>query len=418
MKRIAVIGVGTAGLLSISHMLAYLPEDWQVISVHDPKIPILGIGESTAAQIPISLYKSTGFTIFLDSDKLDSRIKLGARYVGWREWDWFAKLSAVAYAINFNNFGLKDLCFDRWPKIWGNKFVEIQGSVSQLINEDKSAKIIFTDGRTYDFDFVIDCRGYPEDYTDYEMVDTIGINHGLINVVHKPGDWNFTYQVAHRNGWMFGLPLNKRQGWGYLYNDRITDRADAVDDIAERFKTPKEELKLREFSWKNYRAKKYINGRIAVNGNRALFYEPLEALAGGFYLRICRFVYSRIVDDMPEQQCNDNLKKTATDIEILLSYIYHGGSTYKTPFWEDQQKRSTEFLFNGEHSNYFKSTMNIIRDMPPSKLAEDEAFGVFTATLWKDFDHGLAYHYCSTPSEDPRHPRFDPQREFSNIRIS
>lgn len=418
MKKIAVIGVGTAGLLSVSHMLAYLPEEWQVFSIHDPNIPILGIGESTSVAIPVNFFKSTGFNIFLDSDKLDARMKLGAKYVGWREWDWYAKLSPVSYAINFNNFGLKDFCYERWPKIWGNKFVEIQGKLVNLINEDKSAKIIFEDGRKFDFDFVIDCRGFPDDYTNYDMVNSVTINHGLINPLNKPGTWDFTYQIAHRNGWMFGLPLNSRQGWGYLYNDRITDRADAIDDISERFKTKKEDLKLREFSWKNYRAKKYFDGRIAVNGNRALFYEPIEALAGGFYHKVCKFVYSRIIEDMPEQQCNDNLTKTAVDIELLLAYVYHGGSTYDTPFWQNAKNKANDLLTNSRYSEYFKEHMDYLKAMPPSQRSVDEENIIFPPTIWEDFDHGLGYHYLTSPEPNVKHPRFDPEREFSNIRIS
>ena len=42
----AVIGTGTAGILSISHCLAYFPSNWQIYSIHDPRKPILGIGES------------------------------------------------------------------------------------------------------------------------------------------------------------------------------------------------------------------------------------------------------------------------------------------------------------------------------------------------------------------------------------
>ena len=42
--KIAIIGTGTAGILSIAFVLAYAPEPIEVYSIHNPKKPILGIG--------------------------------------------------------------------------------------------------------------------------------------------------------------------------------------------------------------------------------------------------------------------------------------------------------------------------------------------------------------------------------------
>ena len=79
----------------------------------------------------------------------------------------------------------------------------------------------------FSFDYVIDCRGWPENYDDYVISKTAPLNSCLVQMVPEPGDWNFTYHIAHENGWMFGIPLKTRQGWGYLYNDTITTREEA-----------------------------------------------------------------------------------------------------------------------------------------------------------------------------------------------
>jgi hypothetical protein len=47
MKTIAVMGIGTAGLLSLAQLLSHCSSEWQIISIHDPNTPILGIGETT-----------------------------------------------------------------------------------------------------------------------------------------------------------------------------------------------------------------------------------------------------------------------------------------------------------------------------------------------------------------------------------
>jgi hypothetical protein len=103
-KKIAVLGVGTAGITSISHCLTWLPDNCQVYSISDPSTPILGIGESTTVTIPKNLFLGAKFTLFRDSDKLDATIKKGVKYVGWRENDWHSHILPPGYGIHFNNF--------------------------------------------------------------------------------------------------------------------------------------------------------------------------------------------------------------------------------------------------------------------------------------------------------------------------
>ena len=104
----------------------------------------------------------------------------------------------------------------------------------------------------------------------------------------KPENYQYTQHIATPNGWMFGIPLQSRQSFGYLYNDTITMKEDAINN----FKTYCDDIdddKLKEFKFKSYSAKSYFDGKILKNGNRALFYEPLEAFMGYFYERILKF---------------------------------------------------------------------------------------------------------------------------------
>lgn len=78
-KSIAVIGVGTAGVTALSHLLAWTPDDATIVSVYDPETPILGIGESTTVHIPENLFVGTGFNLLQDAHELDATQKLGVR---------------------------------------------------------------------------------------------------------------------------------------------------------------------------------------------------------------------------------------------------------------------------------------------------------------------------------------------------
>ena len=49
--KIAVLGVGTAGITSLCHLLGWLPSTVEITSIYDPNIKILGIGESSTPDI-------------------------------------------------------------------------------------------------------------------------------------------------------------------------------------------------------------------------------------------------------------------------------------------------------------------------------------------------------------------------------
>ena len=393
--KLAVLGVGTAGLTSLSHCLAHLNDEWTIYSISDPATPILGIGESTTPLIPGQLYNGARFTLLEDSNELDATVKYGVKYVGWREKDFFSHILPPNHAIHFNNFKLKEFCFKRFADRWKDKFKIIYGKINYLENQ-KSRATVSVEDQVYNFDYVIDCRGYPENYTDYNVLESIPVNHCLVHTVNEPGEWTWTYHKAHRNGWMFGIPLKSRQGWGYLYNDKITPREDAVADIAERFGVNSKELALREFSFKTYYAKKFMEGRVIKNGNRALFFEPMEALSGSFYGTLMRSFISFIAGDIDEDYFNTSLTHTAQDFENFICFMYHGGSNYESKFWEITKNRCRAHLHNNERFNYF---IDLIRTLKPHEF-EHKMWTPFLSTNWIDFDRDLGYNYFNPNSKE------------------
>jgi len=390
-KNIAVLGIGTAGLMSLAHCLAYLSKDSKVISIYDPDTPILGIGESTTVALPETLFHGADFTLMHDAEELDATLKQGVRYVDWRENDFYSKIIPPAHAIHFNNFKLKEFCFLRFNSIWRDKFVEQPAKVLELIGK-KDKVIIKTSTSEIVCDYVIDCRGWPEDYTEFEILYTIPVNHCLVNMIPKPGDWNYTYHVAHRNGWMFGIPLKTRQGWGYLYNDQITDRQDALEDIADRFQTNINDLNLREFTFKNYRAKKFLHNRILKNGNRALFYEPLEALSTHFYQQVLRYFFDYLWEKNTEDQINKFLYDLAVDTELFICYVYHGGSKYDSKFWNIVKDKTSSKLQTSDRFKFYAEQMN---NFTREDCNKHISIGPLSYRNWYDFDQCLGYRYFS-----------------------
>jgi len=386
--KIAVIGVGTAGLLSLSHFCAWMDDSVEVTSIYDPSINILGIGESTTPRIPLNLFHGCGFSFSQDAHEIDATIKHCVKYVNWREHDIHSLIDTSTYGIHFNNFKLKDFCFRRLKQKWEDKFKIVEGSVSELKNVLGKAKVV-VDDKNYYYDYVIDCRGYPEDYSDYTISDVLPLNHCLVHAIDKPGDWEYTYHYAHKNGWMFGIPLTTRQGWGYLYNDTITTKEEAVDDICDIFKEVPENLSLREFTFKPYYANKIVEGKILKNGNRFLFFEPLEALSSYYYDEANRSFYELIHGKITEDQMNQTFNQYCRVLENFICYIYHWGSIYDTPFWQKTKQKTTEklktdslFSFMVDYFNSIKSNPNLGETLKP-----------FSPWSWFSFDKQFGYKY-------------------------
>jgi hypothetical protein len=260
----------------------------------------------------------------------------------------------------------------------------LHGSVSNIFNYDNHADVIIND-QTYSFDWIVDCRGYPENYSDYTISKVTPVNHCLLNIIKEPGDWQFTKHIATKNGWMFGVPLTTRQGWGYLYNDNITSREDAVLDIENIFNA--ENLNLKEFKFNNYHCNKVFEGRVIKNGNRALFFEPLDALASMYYTLINRHMYDVLVFNKPIEIANQELLTLAQDIEIYIAFIYHGGSKYDSNFWIRTKEITTNYINNSER---FKSYLEKLNDSYYTGL-----IGVHIPDTWKSFNKLFNYNYTN-----------------------
>jgi hypothetical protein len=385
--KIAVIGAGTAGVQTIAYFLARLPTDIEVYSIHDPSIKILGIGESTTGFLPRVLSEGCGFTMLDHGDELDATTKHGVKWSNWRKESFNTHILPPYHGMHFNNFKLAELAFRLASEKWPTRFYQLQGDLDNMIQSTEKVTLSVS-GVYYDFDYVVDCRGYPTDYSDYTICENFPLNHALVHTIPFPGTWNYTHHQAHQNGWMFGIPLKTRQGWGYLYNDTITNKDDAIQDIADIFNVHKDSLNLREFSFKNYFANNFINGRIILNGNRALFFEPMEALSGTFYEAISIEAVNIILQNTTVDLANARLKEIASRYEDFILFVYHGGSTFDSDFWNITKKKAKERL---DTSDTWSDTYKMITALIESGHADNEMILIppCSIKLWLSIDSHL-----------------------------
>lgn len=347
--RIAVVGAGSAGAITVAQLCANVPAGIKVVNIYDPNTKILGIGESTNSGFISVLERACHFSFMEDLDAMDSTLKFGNKFIGWREHDWFNPLLDGGIAIHINNFKLKDFVHSRCRKYWPDKFSVIETKVDD-IKEDGTVVIA---GHPEKFDFVVDTRGFPTDWTDYHMVESLPINRAIINTVYAPGDWQYTEHRATPNGWQFGIPLQNRRTYGYMFNDKITPVEEAYEDFAKFFDINVKDVgRLEgqtEYQFKPYYTTKVLDGRVFKNGNRAIFFEPISASSIFFYIYANYLLIEHLKGTRTPDQVNKLFVDYAQQLESMICFMYHGGSTFDTPFWRHAKEITTEHLMRSQH---------------------------------------------------------------------
>lgn len=355
--KIAVIGAGSAGVITVAQLCANLPTGYEIVNIYDPNTNILGIGESTNSGFIKVLEQACHFSFMDDLDELDATLKFGNKFINWRDADWFNPLLDGGVAIHINNFKLKGFVHKRCSALWPNKFSILEGKVDNIVNNDDYVNLT-VNGVQRTYDYIVDTRGFPEDWTDYNIVTSLPINHALIHTIYEPGNWQYTEHRATANGWQFGIPLNNRQTYGYLYNDTVTTKQQALADMAQQFNTTPDKIGrqegVMEYEFKSYYSTKVLDQRVFKNGNRAIFFEPISASSIYFYIYANTLFIDYLRGRITNEQLNAGFVDYAQQLEDMICFIYHGGSTFDSPFWTMAKKRTTAHLMR---SKYFKHAL-------------------------------------------------------------
>ena len=212
-------------------------------------------------------------------------------------------------------------------------------------------------------------------------------------VINIPRQENFQFagHTAMKNGWMFTLNIHSRVSFGYLFNDNITDDDEILDEMYKNI-SPQSD-KYRHFTFKSYHAKKFVENRIILNGNRALFYEPIEALSGVFYDTISDYALSYMQRHIGEKPMNVELIELAHDYQSIICYLYQGGSIYNTPFWDNAKKLAKQHLLNSERWQTQKKYLNALTR---KEISQDPIVCIFGAKVWSSWDKHFGYKQMVT----------------------
>jgi len=323
-RRLAVIGRGTAGVMTVAKFLRYIniPIDWYF----DENIKPQAVGEGSLLDFPEALYRCIGFH-YRDLEYIDGSLKQGIYKEGWGDGHGFYHDFApplVAYHFNA---------------------VKFQEYILSKVMDHPNLRIIRENVKHEElgeYDYIMDCSGRPNNYDDFYISEFIPVNSVYVTQCYWDHCYfNYTLTLARPYGWVFGIPLHNRCSIGYMFNKDITDLEEVKEDVKQVFKqwnlTASQETN--SFSFKNYYRKNNFSEKLIYNGNASFFLEPLEATSLGMIDKINNIANDLWGKNRPLDSCNDEYLTTILETEHFLMSHYAAGSKWNNKFWDFARER-------------------------------------------------------------------------------
>ena len=313
--KISVVGGGNGGCFTALY-LAWHRKDIEVELIYNPEVLPERVGQATLLDPPKLLWAALGFDWY--HNPIHATMKSGILYEGWGQ---------VNEEV-FHPFPPQSMAMHYCP--W-----EMQASVL------KSGHFKVTHGdvdpKDVDADYVFDCRGKPDDFSEYEDL----INPVNACVLGKP-KWNtsrnsWSRHVATPDGWTFVIPTRYKSPShdfcvGYCYNSDITQQEVAEHNFLEKFDVDV----TKHVKFRNYVAKNpMLDDRIILNGNRLFFLEPLESSSTQTYIQWADYIMKNILTkEVSSSDASNECRKYVRELQNFVLWHYNCGSKYDTPFWD------------------------------------------------------------------------------------
>ena len=353
--RLCVIGNGTMGavaLLNTCNLIkSLMSEHIEIYCIHDPKTPHMKIGESTSSILLPMLRYGMGFNILKDMNNLNATFKWGV--VGfWKKAtgeDFYIETNSPSLHIDsefFSTYILNTL------KGMYKNVIEVQDRVLS-VNQNNVNVDVRCSKKIYTFDYVFDCRGTPPSEElnngDYIFPEFQGVNSVIAYSDFNFYDEQYTSMHIHNNGWMFGVPLKHKKTWGYLYNNQITTKEEAIKGFLKFKKNINSEL-LRTFSWTQYYKKNIIDNRVLYLGNKLFLLDPSGALPLQYVYDITTQFLSKIFSPQNwnisyvNEHINEYHLHNMHAMQDLIALNYAGKNNIKSVYWKKTKKDAVNKL--------------------------------------------------------------------------
>jgi hypothetical protein len=403
--KIAILGAGTGSAVSILSLIDEALkleqlDNFEFICIHDPNIETIGVGEGLSVYVASLLLSVLGYTFDENNTPFDETIRGGT----YSYWEKANKNFKIVYKNGAPGLHVNAAKFSKWvidecQKKYKN-FIETHDTIKDTLQQHDKVSIVGLE-KTYDVDFVIDCRGFPTkeefDSSEYEFLpdEEVFVNSVIIYPEFKHYDEPFTSAWIHDNGWIFGIPLQHRKAFGFLYNNKMLSEEKALEEFSKR-KPDLDPNKVRKLSWNQYYRKKAIDGRILYNGNKIYFFEPHMGLPLHYYMAIIsQFISLLFATDKNtsieyfNNEINNYHISSIEKIKTLISINYVGKNNIDNEYWNDAKYRARNIMKNSN------SLFNFYKENKAFSTAQglDPAYWDHPNKTYWDMDNKLMYQY-------------------------
>lgn len=362
MKRLAIVGRGTAGCYAATFFLKRT--DWNIDWYFDESIKPQTVGEGSLPVFPHDLHQNIGFD-YTDLVKVDGTPKLGIHKKNWGSGcDYKHNFGPPTISYHFNAVKLQDYITDL---LRSNPRVNM---INRNVTHDE-----------IDADYIMDCSGKPKSYDDFHVSEYIPVN----SVHVTPCYWDHcrlthTLTIARPYGWIFGIPLVNRCSIGYMFNNNYATLDQIKEDVKEVFSefglTPSEDTNT--FSFGNYYRKENFTDRVAYNGNASFFLEPLDATSIVMMRNVVMSAYSQWTDNVTPYASNMTYDTQINEIQTQIMFHYCSGSKYDTEFWKFAQDRGRRCVREALKNPHLNKIIDISREMTYDNIIPCNPYSIWT----------------------------------------
>ena len=366
-NNILIVGVGSAGWMAASYLATQTK--CKITLVESPKIPIIGVGESTIPSIN-DFMAAVGITEQDLMEHCSAIRKYTIQHNNWNgnneSWwhhfcfdeseheeqlEWMRTLATPdkkwrhAYHLDATKLGL--LLRDKVGI--PNGVVHILDDIVTVEHDDQGVTAVVGTTGTYTADLYIDCTGFKGLLRNALGVTTYQ-HPGLINnyALAGPGDFvepqvNYTQTYAMDHGWRWRVCIQHRTGNGYAFNRDLVSIEEARAEFIA--KTPGLRVdKIFEVPMFNRFNPEPWKQNVVALGLSCGFLEPLEA-TGLFLIHAPLKLLARLLDDnqseekyKSEEKYNRIWTRMYNHIADFLSMHFTTSKLDHTEYWRSIPK--------------------------------------------------------------------------------
>lgn len=392
-KKVVIVGGGTAGWMSAATLSKILRETVDVTLIESDDIPTVGVGEATIPTL-MSLHQLLDINEQEFVRAVNGTFKLGISFESWRDVDQdyfhsFGNTGKDHWAAGFQHFWLKakrqgyakdfgEYCgelvaahnnrFAITPKTGLNyayhidaglyaKFLRsfseeygakrVEGKVIDVALHDDTGfikHVELKDGQIIEGDLFIDCSGFRgllieqalhTGYDDWSHL--LPCDSAVAMQTESVGDpVPYTRSIAREAGWQWRIPLQNRVGNGMVFCSRYLSDDEAIDTLMKNVEgRPLNDPRVIKFTTGTRR--KHWNKNCIAIGLSSGFIEPLESTS----IHLIQRSITRLVQMFPhhgivDADINEFNQQMSSEINHTRDFIilhYCVTNRRDTPFW-------------------------------------------------------------------------------------